>query len=317
SRGSFPPTPPARAARTRSPAATAPGARPRPRRWPCCRSDATSGGRRAGTRRWPRAAPRTAGRSPVGVGPPAWGRRLGRTGATVKPGAATPPAGRSIHLPFTWRKDVRAPCRERSIPFGGPRRCPNGPPAAVPPPMGVCHDGPHDRNPGAQGRAAGRDPGSQLPATRDPGRGGRGRGLAADGATRQRARCAAARHLRRAFHGRDGCHRQPRQARAHPRPGCRVLARGHDRAARRARAALGPADVEAKRREYPDAEFLVHPECGCVTGTMYYAAADGDVAAGRTHIVSTEAMTRRARTSPARRFVVATETGVLYRLRRE
>src|SRR5438477_400569 len=82
-------------------------------------------------------------------------------------------------------------------------------------------------------------------------------------------------------------------------------------------AALGPADVEAKRREYPDAEFLVHPECGCVTGTMYYAAADGDVAAGRTHIVSTEEMTRRARTSPARRFVVATETGVLYRLRRE
>src|SRR5436853_141983 len=71
-------------------------------------------------------------------------------------------------------------------------------------------------------------------------------------------------------------------------------------------AALGPADVEAKRREHPDAEFLVHPECGCVTSTMYYAAADGDVAAGRTHIVSTEEMTRRARTSPARRFVVAT-----------
>src|SRR5437763_5529485 len=82
-------------------------------------------------------------------------------------------------------------------------------------------------------------------------------------------------------------------------------------------AALRPAAAAAKRREYPDAEFLVHPECGCVTGTMYYAAADGDVAAGRTHIVSTEAMTRRARTSPARRFVVATETGVLYRLRRE
>jgi quinolinate synthase len=82
-------------------------------------------------------------------------------------------------------------------------------------------------------------------------------------------------------------------------------------------AALTPADVAARRREYPDAEFLVHPECGCVTSTMYYAAADGDVAAGRTHIVSTEQMTRRARTSPARRFVVATETGVLYRLRRE
>ena len=82
-------------------------------------------------------------------------------------------------------------------------------------------------------------------------------------------------------------------------------------------AALTPEDVAARRREHPDAEFLVHPECGCVTSTMYYAAADGDVAAGRTHIVSTEQMMQRARTSPARRFVVATETGVLHRLRRE
>ena len=82
-------------------------------------------------------------------------------------------------------------------------------------------------------------------------------------------------------------------------------------------AALTPADMEARRDEYPDAEFLVHPECGCTTSAMYYAAADGDVAAGRTHIVSTEQMTVRARTSPARRFVVATETGVLHRLRRE
>ncbi|HEY3222033.1 MAG TPA: quinolinate synthase NadA [Gemmatimonadales bacterium] len=82
-------------------------------------------------------------------------------------------------------------------------------------------------------------------------------------------------------------------------------------------AALGPADVDAKRRQYPDAEFLVHPECGCTTSAMYYAESEGDVAAGRTHIVSTEQMMRRARTSPARRFVVATETGVLHRLRRE
>lgn len=71
------------------------------------------------------------------------------------------------------------------------------------------------------------------------------------------------------------------------------------------------------RAEYPDAEFLVHPECGCVTSAMYYAETEGDVAAGRTQIVSTEQMMRRARVSPARRFVVATETGVLHRLRRE
>ena len=82
-------------------------------------------------------------------------------------------------------------------------------------------------------------------------------------------------------------------------------------------AALRPNAVAARRREYPDAEFLVHPECGCTTRAMYDAAADGDVAAGRTRIVSTEQMMRRARTSPSRRFVVATETGVLHRLRRE
>src|SRR5207253_9436707 len=51
-------------------------------------------------------------------------------------------------------------------------------------------------------------------------------------------------------------------------------------------AALTPAEVAAKRREYPDAEFLVHPECGCTTSAMYYAATDGDVVAGRGHIVS-------------------------------
>ena len=75
--------------------------------------------------------------------------------------------------------------------------------------------------------------------------------------------------------------------------------------------------LDARRAEEPDAEFLVHPECGCVTSAMYYAEAEGDVAAGRTRIVSTEQMMTRARTSPARRFVVATETGVLHRLRCE
>jgi quinolinate synthase len=82
-------------------------------------------------------------------------------------------------------------------------------------------------------------------------------------------------------------------------------------------AALTPDVLAARRREHPDAEFLVHPECGCVTSALYYAEADGDVAAGRTTIVSTEQMMRRARASSARKFVIATETGVLHRLRRE
>ena len=77
-------------------------------------------------------------------------------------------------------------------------------------------------------------------------------------------------------------------------------------------------DTLAERHaEYPDAEFLVHPECGCVSQAMYYAEAEGEVAAGRMRIVSTEQMMQRARVSRARRFVVATETGVLHRLRRD
>jgi quinolinate synthase len=82
-------------------------------------------------------------------------------------------------------------------------------------------------------------------------------------------------------------------------------------------AGLTRETLERKREEYPDAEFLVHPECGCVTSAMYYAEAEGDIASGRMRIVSTEQMTQRARASRARRFVVATETGVLHRLRRE
>jgi quinolinate synthase len=82
-------------------------------------------------------------------------------------------------------------------------------------------------------------------------------------------------------------------------------------------AGLTRETLQQRRAEYPDAEFLVHPECGCVSSAMYYAETEGDVAAGRMQIVSTEQMMRRARVSPARRFVVATETGVLHRLRRE
>src|SRR5947208_9035644 len=81
-------------------------------------------------------------------------------------------------------------------------------------------------------------------------------------------------------------------------------------------AGLTRETLEQRRVENPDAEFLVHPECGCVTSAMYYAETEGDRAAGRVQIVSTEQMMRRARVSPARRVVVATGTGVLPRLRR-
>ncbi|HEX9728453.1 MAG TPA: quinolinate synthase NadA [Gemmatimonadales bacterium] len=82
-------------------------------------------------------------------------------------------------------------------------------------------------------------------------------------------------------------------------------------------AGLGPDVVEQKRRAMPDAEVLVHPECGCVTSTLYYMNAEGRINGNGTRIVSTEQMMTRARESSATRFVVATETGVLYRMRKE
>lgn len=81
-------------------------------------------------------------------------------------------------------------------------------------------------------------------------------------------------------------------------------------------AGLKAEAIAAKRREHPGAEFLVHPECGCVSQTLYGLAA-GDIQGNGTYVVSTEQMMERARSSPARCFVVATETGVLHRLRRE
>jgi quinolinate synthase len=82
-------------------------------------------------------------------------------------------------------------------------------------------------------------------------------------------------------------------------------------------AGMTKQSLAERRAEHPDAEFLVHPECGCVTSAMYYAEAEGDVKAGKMKIVSTEQMMRRAHASPAKKFVVATETGVLHRLRKE
>jgi quinolinate synthase len=81
-------------------------------------------------------------------------------------------------------------------------------------------------------------------------------------------------------------------------------------------AGIRPADVEATLDEHPDAELLIHPECGCASQCMY-AAADNPALGARTHVLSTEGMVQRASTSPRREFMVATETGILHRLGKE
>jgi len=78
-------------------------------------------------------------------------------------------------------------------------------------------------------------------------------------------------------------------------------------------AGIRPRDIERKRAEHPKADFLIHPECGCVTQTMEYVAA-GDVDSEGVHMLSTSGMLRHAREHPDGEFIVATETGMLYPL---
>jgi quinolinate synthase len=81
-------------------------------------------------------------------------------------------------------------------------------------------------------------------------------------------------------------------------------------------AGIRPADINALRASEPEADFLIHPECGCTTQVMEYVAA-GDVAADDTHFLSTEGMMRHARESEADTMIVATETGILHRMELE
>jgi len=74
-------------------------------------------------------------------------------------------------------------------------------------------------------------------------------------------------------------------------------------------------DINKMLATFKNADFLVHPECSCTSSTMYHIA-KGDLAKTG-HILSTEGMMRHARASDARQFVVATETGILYRMQRE
>jgi quinolinate synthase len=81
-------------------------------------------------------------------------------------------------------------------------------------------------------------------------------------------------------------------------------------------AGIRPGDITDVRARHPDAEFLIHPECGCTTQVMEFVAA-GDVAGEHTHMLSTGGMLKFAADSDADRFIVATETGMLYPLEHE
>jgi quinolinate synthase len=81
-------------------------------------------------------------------------------------------------------------------------------------------------------------------------------------------------------------------------------------------AGIRPADIKETLDAHPGADLLIHPECGCSTSVMEYAAA-GDIALDDTYMLSTGGMIKHARESQNDEFIVATETGMLYPLQKE
>lgn len=67
------------------------------------------------------------------------------------------------------------------------------------------------------------------------------------------------------------------------------------------------AEINRLREQHPGAEFLMHPECGCLTKSMHLAD----------KILSTEGMIRYVRESKAKEFIIATELGILHRMQKD
>lgn len=81
-------------------------------------------------------------------------------------------------------------------------------------------------------------------------------------------------------------------------------------------AGISAADVNEKIKSLKEAEFIIHPECSCTTPILY------DVSVGTyqdktVSVLSTEGMMNHVSRSDSKNFVVATETGILYRMKKQ
>ncbi len=81
-------------------------------------------------------------------------------------------------------------------------------------------------------------------------------------------------------------------------------------------AGIRPKDIKEMREANPKAEMLVHPECGCTTSFIYHAC-NGSNGGNNIHFLSTGGMVKYAKSSESNEFIVATETGMLHRLRKD
>jgi len=66
-------------------------------------------------------------------------------------------------------------------------------------------------------------------------------------------------------------------------------------------------EIQRLKADHPEAKFVMHPECGCTTKSMHLAD----------EVLSTEGMVKYVKESPAKEFIVATETGILHRMKKD
>ena len=71
-------------------------------------------------------------------------------------------------------------------------------------------------------------------------------------------------------------------------------------------AKLRPSDVARARAEHPGAPLIAHPECGCASQVLPHVD----------HVLSTDGMVRFAEETRAPEVLVATEVGILHRMRK-
>ncbi len=81
-------------------------------------------------------------------------------------------------------------------------------------------------------------------------------------------------------------------------------------------AGIRSSDIHKLLDSHANSELLVHPECSCTSQVMYDVAV-GDYRNRQVQILSTEGMMNYAQQAEAKNFVVATETGILYRMQKQ
>ena len=79
-------------------------------------------------------------------------------------------------------------------------------------------------------------------------------------------------------------------------------------------AGINGAELVEKAERNPEAELYIHPECGCATSTMYLSTELPHQE--KVHMLSTGGMLEAAQHTSSKKVLVATETGMLYQLRK-